>query len=99
MASISRPASAASSGDILLSSISIDPFVNLTPGSKVGLYLVGGGGYNWKTAQFTAPTGLEVCSPLTGCALQSTVVASYSNDAFGMSIGAGINWRLSPFTI
>lgn len=86
-------------GDVLINSISIDPYLNLSPKSRVGLYLVGGGGYNWKTTQFTAPTGYEVCSPLNGCVLQSPVVASYSNDAFAMNIGCGINWRLAPFII
>jgi hypothetical protein len=85
-------------GDVLINSISIDPYLNVNPKSRVGLYLVGGGGYNWKTTQFTEPTGNIVCAGGT-CGLQSMVVASYPNDAFGFNIGGGINWKLSSFAV
>jgi len=85
-------------GDVLINSILFEPYLNLNPRSRVGLYLTGGGGYNWKTTQFTAPTGLEVCTPTEGCILQSTVVASYSSSSLGMNIGGGLNWRLGSLS-
>ena len=96
---VSSFCSTCSSGDVLINSISIDPYVNLTPKSRVGLYLVGGGGYNWNTTQFSAPNGMEVSINGGPFVPESTVVDSYSNDAFGMNIGGGINWRLAHFTI
>ena len=84
---------ACSSGNVIVQSVSVNPFVNLNPRSKVGLYVIGGAGYYWKDTRFLVPSGLEYCG-IDGCIPTETCGYCTTGGAFGVNGGGGINWRL-----
>jgi hypothetical protein len=84
---------ACSSGNVIVQSVSVNPFVNLNPRSKVGLYVIGGAGYYWKDTRFLVPSGMEYCG-IDGCVPTETCGYCTTGGAFGVNGGGGINWRL-----
>ncbi len=80
-------------------SFSLNPVVNLHTSGRAGAYVIGGVGFYRKVTNFTLPTasyycGYFSCYPIT----QNQTFDHYSNNAFGMNLGAGLTWKLSEFS-
>jgi len=91
---LSTYCSTCSSGDVIIQSISFDPYFNLNPKGRTGLYFIGGGGYYWKETRFLVPSGQQLCTPTLGCVPTQSVASSWTNGAFGFNGGGGVTWRL-----
>ncbi len=91
---VSNYCSACAYGTVVLQSFSFDPYVNLIPEGRIGVYLIGGPGYYWKHTAFVAPTGQEACFTLSGCIPTGSTVSSWTTSAFGVNAGGGVTVRL-----
>jgi hypothetical protein len=78
-------------GDVHLWSITVDPYINVPTHGSAGMYLIGGGGFFRKLTEFTQP----YTSCYYYCYSGSAVVAHFSNNAGGASLGTGFTWRVS----
>jgi hypothetical protein len=83
-----------SSADVIVQSISVNPYVNLNPHSKVGFYVIGGGGYYWKDTGLLVPSGQEYCGGTDGCIPTETCGFCTTGGAFGFNGGGGVNFGL-----
>jgi len=81
---------------VSIQSVSINPYVNLNPKSRVSVYVIGGVGYYWRSTEFENPTGEEVCTGLEGCIPTESCAegACWTNSAFGENFGVGLTWRI-----
>ena len=82
-------------GNVKLWSLTVNPVVHLNPGSRVDVYVIGGGGLYHRTQEFTAPTVDVVTAfdPFFGFypvgVPANQILASYSVMKPGVNIGAG----------
>jgi len=81
--------------DISIHALTVNPYFNLNPRSKAGVYVIGGGGYFWRHSSFENPTGQESCGPF-GCipTASCSLGACWTNGAFGADVGAGFTRRI-----
>ena len=81
-------------------SLTVNPTSNLVRGDSMGLYVVAGGGFYHKTANFTIPGVGTYCDPYYGCyqyqANQS--IEKYTSNAGGVNGGVGFTYKLSRFS-
>lgn len=82
-------------------SLTFAPIVQLTPRSRVGVYLIGGAGLYHRGLNFTQPATFTTiaCDPFFGycypvTATGNQVVASYSTYKFGYNAGAGLEFKI-----
>ncbi len=80
-------------------SFTVDPIVNFYNSDTVGAYVVGGGGFYHKTANFTIPAIGEYCDPFYGCITYQAnqTIDKYTSNAFGLNGGAGLTYKFSRF--
>lgn len=91
---LSSTCSACAGGSVDLHSVSFNPYVNLIPEGRVGIYVIGGPGYYWKHTSFYAPTGKEICFTFEGCIPTASTVSRWTTSGFGANGGGGITIRL-----
>lgn len=80
-------------------SFTLDPVVNLRKGEGLGAYVVGGGGFYHKVADFTVPSVGEYCDYYYGCyQYQSNqIIDHYTSNALGVNFGFGVDYKFSRF--
>ncbi len=80
-------------------SFSLNPIINFYSSDTFGAYVVGGGGFYHKTANFTIPALGEYCDPFYGCITYQAnqTVDKYTSNAFGVDGGAGMTYKFSRF--
>ncbi|HEY4010540.1 MAG TPA: hypothetical protein VGM11_10350 [Acidobacteriaceae bacterium] len=80
-------------------SFTLDPVYNLRAGEGLGAYIVGGGGFYHKVADFTVPAIGTYCDPYYGCYQYSAnqTIDHYTSNAFGVNVGAGVTYKFSRF--
>jgi len=85
-------------GNTHLWSLTMEPIVRYRLHSKVGGYVIGGGGFYRALTSFTNPTYGYVCYPFYGCyPVQGTVVVShFSSNQGGLNIGTGFTFKTHP---
>ena len=80
-------------------SFTLNPIYNFAQGDKVGGYVIGGGGFYHKTANFTIPSVGITCDVFGNCfqfaANQS--IDKYTSNAFGINAGLGATYKFSRF--
>ena len=81
-------------------SLTVNPTYNLLQGDSMGLYVVAGGGFYHKTANFTIPGVGTYCDPYYGCyQYQSNQsIDKYTSNAGGVNGGIGMTYKLSRFS-
>lgn len=81
-------------------SFTLDPIYNLRKGEGLGAYIVGGGGFYHKVANFTVPAESEYCDYYYGCyPIQSNqIIDHYTSNAGGVNIGFGVDYKFSRFS-
>ena len=78
----------------------VNPIVHFPLGSKLGAYVIGGGGWYHRSGETTTPGVGVICDPYWswwfGCTIGSVniVTGSRSDNAFGGNIGGGLTYRL-----
>ena len=81
-------------------SLTVNPTYNIVQGDTTGIYVVAGGGFYHKTANFTIPGVGTYCDPYYGCyqyqANQS--IDKYTSNAAGVNGGIGFTYKLSRFS-
>jgi hypothetical protein len=79
-------------------SFTLDPIMNFYTSDTWGAYVVGGGGFYHKTANFTIPTIGEECY-IYGCFTYQAnqTIDKYTSNAFGVNGGAGLTYKFSRF--
>ena len=80
-------------------SFTLDPIMNFYTSDTFGAYVIGGGGFYHKTANFTIPT-LGVYCDYFGFCYQVQVNQSYdkyTSNAFGVNGGLGMTYKFSRF--
>ncbi len=85
-------------GNTHLWSLTMEPILRYRLHSKVGGYVIGGGGFYRALTSFTNPTYGYVCYPFYGCfPVQGTVVVShFSSNQGGLNIGTGFTFKTNP---
>jgi Outer membrane protein beta-barrel domain len=85
----------ATGGHVHIWSLAVDPVVDLTPKSKLDVYVTGGGGFYRAVTSFTDPIPQQYCTYFYGCGTitQNAVVGHYSSNQGGFNIGGGIAHR------
>src|SRR5579875_2751385 len=80
-------------------SFTLEPIYNLRKGEGMGAYVIGGGGFYHKVANFTVPAIGEYCDPYYGCyEYQSNqIIDHYTSNAFGVNFGVGVDYKFSRF--
>jgi len=80
-------------------SFSLNPIINFYSSDTIGAYVVGGGGFYHKTANFTTPALGEYCDPFYGCITYQAnqTIDKYTSNAFGVDGGAGMTYKFSRF--
>ena len=80
-------------------SFTLDPIMNFYTSDTLGAYVIGGGGFYHKTANFTTPVIAQECDFYYGCfnyqANQS--IDKYTSNAFGVNAGIGATYKFSRF--
>jgi hypothetical protein len=63
-----------------------------------GAYVIGGGGFYHKTANFTTPVPAQACD-FYGCYVYTAnaTVDKYTSNAFGVNGGLGLTYKFSRF--
>jgi Outer membrane protein beta-barrel domain len=86
-------------GDSHLWSFALDPIVNFYNSDTLGAYVIGGGGYYHKTANFTIPSLGQYCDPFYGCYVYQAnqSIDKYTSNAFGVNAGFGMTYKFSRF--
>jgi hypothetical protein len=79
-------------------SFTLDPIMNVYTSDTFGAYVVGGGGFYHKTANFTIPAIGEECY-IYGCFTYQAnqTIDKYTSNAFGVNGGAGLTYKFSRF--
>jgi opacity protein-like surface antigen len=78
----------------------VNPIVHFPLGSKLGAYVIGGGGWYHRSGETTTPGVGVICDPYWswwfGCTIGSVniVTGSRSDNAFGGNIGGGLTYQL-----
>lgn len=86
----------ATGGHVHIWSLSLDPVVDLTPKSKLDVYVTGGGGFYREVTSFTDPQQQQYCTYFyCGVVTQNAVVGHYSSNQGGWNIGGGIAHRFA----
>jgi hypothetical protein len=86
----------ATGGHVHIWSLSVDPVVDLTPKSKLDVYVTGGGGFYRAVTSFTDPVQQQYCTYFyCGVVTQNAVVGHYSSNQGGFNIGGGVAHRFS----
>ena len=80
-------------------SFSLNPIINFYSSDTFGAYVVGGGGFYHKTANFTIPAIGYYCDPFYGCITYQAnqTIDKYTSNAFGVDGGAGMTYKFSRF--
>jgi hypothetical protein len=80
-------------------SFTLNPIMNFYTSDTWGAYVIGGGGFYHKTANFTTPVIAQACSPFYGCyAYQANqTIDKYTSNAFGVNAGIGATYKFSRF--
>lgn len=80
-------------------SFTLDPIYNLRSGEGLGAYVVGGGGFYHKVANFTVPAIGTYCDYYYGCYQYQAnqVIDHYTSNAFGVNVGLGVDYKFSRF--
>jgi hypothetical protein len=79
-------------------SFTLDPIMNFYTSDTWGAYVIGGGGFYHKTANFTVPTIGTACD-FFGCFQfqANSTIDKYTSNAFGVNGGAGLTYKFSRF--
>jgi hypothetical protein len=80
-------------------SFTVDPIMNFYSTDTWGAYVIGGGGFYHKTANFTIPSIGEYCDPFYGCFTYQAnqTIDKYTSNAFGVNGGLGLTYKFSRF--
>jgi hypothetical protein len=80
-------------------SLTLDPIMNFYTSDTWGAYVIGGGGYYHKTANFTIPSTGQYCDPYYGCFTYQAnqTIDKYTSNAFGVNAGVGGTYKFSRF--
>jgi hypothetical protein len=80
-------------------SFTVDPIMNFYSTDTWGAYVIGGGGFYHKTANFTIPTIGTYCDPFYGCFTYQAnqTIDKYTSNAFGVNGGLGLTYKFSRF--
>ncbi|HXC95808.1 MAG TPA: hypothetical protein VNU92_08900 [Edaphobacter sp.] len=80
-------------------SFTLDPIANFYESDTLGAYVIGGGGFYHKTANFTIPSIGTYCDPFYGCFQYQAnqTIDKYTSNAFGVNVGAGMTYKFSRF--
>jgi Outer membrane protein beta-barrel domain len=80
-------------------SFTLDPTMNFYSSDTIGAYVIGGGGFYHKTANFTTPALGEYCDPFFGCITYQAnqTIDKYTSNAFGVNAGVGMTYKFSRF--
>jgi hypothetical protein len=80
-------------------SFTLNPIVNFYTSDTWGAYVIGGGGFYHKTANFTVPTIGVQCDPFFGCFQfqANQTIDKYTSNAFGVNGGVGMTYKFSRF--
>jgi hypothetical protein len=81
-------------------SFTLDPIMNFYTSDSWGAYVVGGGGFYHKTANFTIPSLGQYCDPFYGCFTYQAnqTIDKYTSNAFGVNAGLGLTYKASQFS-
>jgi hypothetical protein len=79
-------------------SFTLDPIMNFYSSDTWGAYVIGGGGFYHKTANFTVPTIGTACD-FFGCFQfqANSTIDKYTSNAVGVNGGAGLTYKFSRF--
>jgi hypothetical protein len=74
--------------------------MNFYTSDSWGAYVVGGGGFYHKTANFTIPSLGQYCDPFYGCFTYQAnqTIDKYTSNAFGVNAGLGLTYKASQFS-
>ena len=80
-------------------SFTLDPIMNFYQSDTLGAYVIGGGGFYHKTANFTIPSIGQYCDPFYGCYTYQAnqTIDKYTSNAFGVNAGFGMTYKFSRF--
>jgi hypothetical protein len=80
-------------------SFTLNPIMNFYTSDTWGAYVIGGGGFYHKTANFTTPVIAQECNIYYGCfAYQANQsIDKYTSNAFGINAGFGATYKFSRF--
>jgi hypothetical protein len=80
-------------------SFTVDPIMNFYTSDTWGAYVIGGGGFYHKTANFTVPTIGTACDPFFGCFQfqANSTIDKYTSNAVGVNGGLGATYKFSRF--
>jgi hypothetical protein len=80
-------------------SFTLDPIMNFYTSDTLGAYVIGGGGFYHKTANFTTPSiGVE-CDIFGNCFQfqANQTIDKYTSNAVGVNAGLGMTYKFSRF--
>ena len=80
-------------------SFTLDPIMNFYSSDTWGAYVIGGGGFYHKTANFTIPTIGVTCDYFGFCYQYQAnqTIDKYTSNAFGVNGGLGVTYKFSRF--
>jgi hypothetical protein len=80
-------------------SFTLNPIVNFYSSDTWGAYVIGGGGFYHKTANFTTPSIGTECDIFGNCFQfqANQTIDKYTSNAFGVNGGAGLTYKFSRF--
>jgi len=80
-------------------SFTLDPIMNFYTSDTWGAYVIGGGGFYHKTANFTTPVIATGCYPDGYCFQYQAnqTIDKYTSNAFGVNGGLGLTYKFSRF--
>jgi hypothetical protein len=81
-------------------SLTLDPMMNFYTSDTFGAYVIGGGGYYHKTANFTIPSIGTECDIFGNCFQfqANQTIDKYTSNAVGVNAGAGLTYKASRFS-
>jgi hypothetical protein len=80
-------------------SFTLDPIMNFYSSDSWGAYVIGGGGFYHKTANFTTPSIGQECDIFGNCFQfqANQTIDKYTSNAIGVNGGAGVTYKFSRF--
>jgi hypothetical protein len=80
-------------------SFTLNPIMNFYTSDTWGAYVIGGGGFYHKTANFTTPSIGTECDIFGNCFQfqANQTIDKYTSNAFGVNGGAGLTYKFSRF--
>jgi len=80
-------------------SFTLDPIMNFYTSDTTGAYVIGGGGFYHKTANFTVPSIGTYCDFFGFCYQfqANQTIDKYTSNAFGVNGGVGATYKFSRF--